>query len=81
MNLEELKEAEDGFDETGRKAIDMYRQKHLQECKSLQRKQKNVKLRETRGKQYAKEIDKCSRGCLGYNSSILVKVITFLHKM
>ncbi|KAM7021677.1 LOW QUALITY PROTEIN: phosducin-like protein 2 [Passerculus sandwichensis] len=55
MNLEELKEAEAGFNETDRKAIDMYRQQQLQEWKCLQRRQKYVKLRESCGKHYAKE--------------------------
>ncbi|NXV12373.1 PDCL2 protein, partial [Cepphus grylle] len=56
MNLEELKEAEDGFDEADRKAIEMYRQQRLQEWKCLQRKQKYGELREICGEHYVKEV-------------------------
>ncbi|KAF1514382.1 Phosducin-like protein 2, partial [Eudyptula albosignata] len=56
MNLEELKEAEDDFDEADRKAIEMYRQQRLQEWKCLQRTQKYGELREICGEQYVKEV-------------------------
>ncbi|NWQ74153.1 PDCL2 protein, partial [Columbina picui] len=56
MNLEELKEAEDDFDEADRKAIEMYRQQRLQEWKRLQRMQKYGELREISGEQYVKEV-------------------------
>ncbi|KAM6205699.1 phosducin-like protein 2 [Sarcoramphus papa] len=56
MNLEELKEAEDDFDEADRKAIEMYRQQRLQEWKCLQRRQKYGELREICGEQYVKEV-------------------------
>ncbi|NWU73063.1 PDCL2 protein, partial [Pterocles burchelli] len=56
MNREELKEAEDDFDEADRKAIEMYRQQRLQEWKSLQRMQKYGELREICGEQYVKEV-------------------------
>ncbi|XP_072718523.1 phosducin-like protein 2 [Ciconia boyciana] len=56
MNLEELKEAEDDFDEADRKAIEMYRQQRLQEWKCLQRMQKYGELREICGEQYVKEV-------------------------
>ncbi|CAN0047435.1 unnamed protein product [Bubo scandiacus] len=56
MNLEELKEAEDDFDEADRKAIQMYREQHLQEWKCLQRRQKYGKLREICGEQDVKEV-------------------------
>ncbi|XP_052538271.1 phosducin-like protein 2 [Tympanuchus pallidicinctus] len=56
MSLEELKEAEDDFDEADRKAIEMYRQQRLQEWKRLQRRQKYGELREISGEQYVKEV-------------------------
>ncbi|XP_042667794.1 phosducin-like protein 2 [Centrocercus urophasianus] len=56
MSLEELKEAEDDFDEADRKAIEMYRQQRLQEWKCLQRRQKYGELREISGEQYVKEV-------------------------
>ncbi|XP_052636975.1 phosducin-like protein 2 [Harpia harpyja] len=56
MTLEELKEAEDDFDETDRKAIEKYRQQRLQEWKCLQRRQKYGELREICGEQYVKEV-------------------------
>nr|XP_021141600.1 phosducin-like protein 2 isoform X3 [Columba livia] len=56
MNLEELKEAEDDFDEADRKAIEMYRQQRLQEWKCLLRMQKYGELREISGEQYVKEV-------------------------
>ncbi|XP_075356611.1 phosducin-like protein 2 [Mycteria americana] len=56
MNLEELKEAEDDFDEADRKAIEIYRQQRLQEWKCLQRMQKYGELREICGEQYVKEV-------------------------
>ncbi|OPJ71138.1 phosducin-like protein 2 [Patagioenas fasciata monilis] len=56
MNLEELKEAEDDFDEADRKAIEMYRQQCLQEWKCLQRMQKYGELREISGEQYVEEV-------------------------
>ncbi|NXW32442.1 PDCL2 protein, partial [Phaetusa simplex] len=56
MNLEELKEAADDFDEADRKAIEMYRQQRLQEWKCLQRRQKYGELRETGEEQYVKEV-------------------------
>ncbi|NXT54609.1 PDCL2 protein, partial [Pluvianellus socialis] len=56
MNLEELKEAEDDFDEADRKAIEAYRQQRLQEWKCLQRRQKYGELREICGEQYVKEV-------------------------
>ncbi|NXQ90066.1 PDCL2 protein, partial [Nyctibius grandis] len=56
MNLEELNEAEDDFDEADRKAIEMYRQQRLQEWKRLQRRQKYGELREICGEQYVKEV-------------------------
>ncbi|KFV44626.1 Phosducin-like 2, partial [Gavia stellata] len=56
MNLEELKEAEDDFDEARRKAIEMDRQQRLQEWKCLQTVQKYGELREICGEQYAKEV-------------------------
>uniref|UniRef100_A0A663M2R7 Phosducin like 2 n=1 Tax=Athene cunicularia TaxID=194338 RepID=A0A663M2R7_ATHCN len=52
MNLEELKETEDDFDEADRKAIQIYRYK----WKCLQRRQKYGKLREIHGEQYVKEV-------------------------
>nr|XP_013028240.2 phosducin-like protein 2 isoform X2 [Anser cygnoides] len=56
MNLKELKEAEDDFDEADRKAVEMYRQQRLQEWKCLQRRQKYGELREISGDQYVKEV-------------------------
>ncbi|NXK18424.1 PDCL2 protein, partial [Arenaria interpres] len=56
MNLEELEEAEDDFDEADRKAIEMYRQQRLQEWKCLRRRQKYGELTEICGEQYVKEV-------------------------
>ncbi|NXG74828.1 PDCL2 protein, partial [Baryphthengus martii] len=56
MNLEELKEAEDDYDEADRKAIEMYRQQRLKEWYCLQRRQKYGELREICGEQYVKEV-------------------------
>ncbi|NWX79710.1 PDCL2 protein, partial [Alca torda] len=56
MNLEELKEAENDFDEADRKVIEIYRQQRLQEWKCLQRRQKYGELREICGEQYIKEV-------------------------
>ncbi|NXG43629.1 PDCL2 protein, partial [Psilopogon haemacephalus] len=56
MNLEELQEAEDGFDEADRKAIETYRQQRMQEWKCLQRRQKYGELREICGDQYVQEV-------------------------
>ncbi|NXV79535.1 PDCL2 protein, partial [Atlantisia rogersi] len=56
MNLEELKEAEDDFDEADRKAIEMHRQQRLKEWKHLQRMQKYGELREISGDQYVQEV-------------------------
>ncbi|NWX99485.1 PDCL2 protein, partial [Nothoprocta ornata] len=56
MNLKELKEAEDDFDEADIKAVEMYRQQRLQEWKRLQRRQKYGELREICGEQYVKEV-------------------------
>ncbi|XP_010210610.1 PREDICTED: phosducin-like protein 2 [Tinamus guttatus] len=56
MNLKELKEAEDDFDEADMKAVEMYRQQRLQEWKHLQRRQKYGELREISGEQYVKEV-------------------------
>ncbi|KAM4674496.1 phosducin-like protein 2 [Amazona ochrocephala] len=56
MNLKELEEAEDDFDEADREAIEKYRQQRLQEWKCLQRRQKYRELREICGEQYVKEV-------------------------
>ncbi|KFQ42714.1 Phosducin-like 2, partial [Nestor notabilis] len=56
MNLKELEEAEDDFDEADREAIEKYRQQRLQEWKCLQRRQKYGELREICGEQYVKEV-------------------------
>ncbi|NXW58816.1 PDCL2 protein, partial [Eurystomus gularis] len=56
INLEELEEAEDDFDEADRKTIEMYRQQCLLEWKCLQRRQKYGELREICGEQYVKEV-------------------------
>ncbi|XP_064005502.1 phosducin-like protein 2 [Pogoniulus pusillus] len=58
MNLEELEEAEDGFDEADRKAVEMYRQQRVEEWKCLQRRQKHGELREICGEQYVQEVTK-----------------------
>ncbi|XP_074011114.1 phosducin-like protein 2 [Numenius arquata] len=56
MNLEELKDTEDDFDEADRKAIEIYRQQRLQEWKCLQRRKKYGELTEICGEQYVKEV-------------------------
>ncbi|XP_054845635.1 phosducin-like protein 2 [Eublepharis macularius] len=56
MNLEQLKEAEDDFDEEDMKAVEMYRKQRLKELKSLQKIQKYGELREISGEQYVKEV-------------------------
>ncbi|NXJ96189.1 PDCL2 protein, partial [Corythaixoides concolor] len=61
MNLEELKEAEDYFDDADRKAVEMYRHRRLQEWKCLQRTPKYGELREICGEQYVKEVTNASK--------------------
>ncbi|KFV92834.1 Phosducin-like 2, partial [Eurypyga helias] len=56
MNLEELQEAEDDFEEADRRAIGMCRHECLQEWKCLQRRQKYGELREICGEEYVKEV-------------------------
>ncbi|NWW85511.1 PDCL2 protein, partial [Rhynochetos jubatus] len=56
MNLEELQEAEDDFEEADRSAVEMYRQQCLQEWKYLRRRQKYGELREICGERYVKEV-------------------------
>uniref|UniRef100_A0A8D0HK85 Phosducin like 2 n=1 Tax=Sphenodon punctatus TaxID=8508 RepID=A0A8D0HK85_SPHPU len=61
MSLEELKEAEDEFDEEDMKAVKMYRQQRFKEWKSLQRRQKYGELIEISGEQYVKEVTKAEK--------------------
>ncbi|XP_053433421.1 phosducin-like protein 2 [Nycticebus coucang] len=56
MTLAQLKEAEDEFDEEDMRAIEIYREKRLQEWKSLTKKQKFGELREISGNQYVNEV-------------------------
>ena len=56
MTLAELKEAEDEFDDEDMRAIEMYREKRLQEWKVLKKKQKFGELREISGNQYVNEV-------------------------
>ncbi|KAJ6668546.1 hypothetical protein lerEdw1_012028 [Lerista edwardsae] len=56
MSLEQLKEAEDVFDEEDMKAVEMYRKQRLEELKSLQKRQRYGELREISGEQYVKEV-------------------------
>ncbi|KAK7831806.1 hypothetical protein U0070_016436, partial [Myodes glareolus] len=56
MTLAQLKEAEDEFDEEDIKAIEIYREKRLQEWKALKKKQKFGELREISGNQYVNEV-------------------------
>ncbi|XP_064142386.1 phosducin-like protein 2 [Loxodonta africana] len=56
MNLAQLKEAEDEFDDEDMRAIEIYREKRLQEWKALKKKQKFGELREISGNQYVKEV-------------------------
>uniref|UniRef100_F7BBC6 Phosducin domain-containing protein n=1 Tax=Monodelphis domestica TaxID=13616 RepID=F7BBC6_MONDO len=56
MTLTQLKEAEDDFDDEDMKAMEIYRQKHLQEWKALQKTQKFGEQREISGDQYVKEV-------------------------
>ncbi|NXX47828.1 PDCL2 protein, partial [Tricholaema leucomelas] len=60
MTLEELKEAEDDFDEADRKAVEMYRQQRVEEWRCLQRRQKYGELREICGEQYVQEVTKAA---------------------
>ncbi|XP_073747806.1 phosducin-like protein 2 isoform X1 [Callorhinus ursinus] len=56
MTLAQLKEAEDEFDEEDMRAIEIYREKRLQEWKALRKKQKFGELREISGNQYVNEV-------------------------
>ncbi|XP_014408426.2 phosducin-like protein 2 [Camelus ferus] len=56
MTLAQLKEAEDEFDDEDLKAIEIYREKRLQEWKALKKKQKFGELREISGNQYVNEV-------------------------
>ncbi|XP_055444587.1 phosducin-like protein 2 isoform X1 [Bubalus kerabau] len=56
MTLAELKDAEDEFDDEDMKAIEIYREKRLQEWKALKKKQKFGELREISGNQYVNEV-------------------------
>uniref|UniRef100_A0ACB8E7T0 Phosducin-like protein 2 n=1 Tax=Sphaerodactylus townsendi TaxID=933632 RepID=A0ACB8E7T0_9SAUR len=56
MSLEQLKEAEDDFDEEDMKAMEMYRKQRLKELKSLQKRQRYGELKEIAGEQYVKEV-------------------------
>ncbi|XP_053109815.1 phosducin-like protein 2 [Hemicordylus capensis] len=56
MSMEQLKEAEDVFDEEDMKAVEMYRKQRLEELKSLQKRQRFGELREISGDQYVKEV-------------------------
>ncbi|XP_061440136.1 phosducin-like protein 2 isoform X1 [Rhineura floridana] len=56
MNMKQLKEAEDEFDEEDMKAVEMYRKQRLEELKSLQKGQRYGELREISGEQYVKEV-------------------------
>ncbi|XP_055290360.1 phosducin-like protein 2 [Moschus berezovskii] len=56
MTLAELKEAEDEFDDEDMRAIEIYREKRLQEWKVLKKKQKFGELREISGNQYVNEV-------------------------
>ncbi|XP_052591163.1 phosducin-like protein 2 [Peromyscus californicus insignis] len=56
MTLAQLDEAEDEFDEEDIKAIEIYREKRLQEWKALTKKQKFGELREISGNQYVNEV-------------------------
>ncbi|XP_042326083.1 phosducin-like protein 2 isoform X1 [Sceloporus undulatus] len=56
MNLKQLKEAEDDFDEEDRKAVEKYRRQRLEELKSLQKRQRYGELIEISGQQYVKEV-------------------------
>ncbi|KAI4585627.1 hypothetical protein MJG53_005861 [Ovis ammon polii x Ovis aries] len=56
MTLAELKETEDEFDDEDMRAIEIYREKRLQEWKVLKKKQKFGELREISGNQYVNEV-------------------------
>ncbi|XP_070805042.1 phosducin-like protein 2 [Pituophis catenifer annectens] len=56
MNLKQLKEAEDDFDEEDLKAVEMYRKQRLAELKVLQKRQRYGELNEISGDQYVKEV-------------------------
>ncbi|KAL7981788.1 hypothetical protein Chor_000845 [Crotalus horridus] len=56
MNLKQLKEAEDDFDEEELKAVEMYRKQRLAELKALQKRQKFGELNEISGDQYVREV-------------------------
>ncbi|XP_060103288.1 phosducin-like protein 2 [Heteronotia binoei] len=56
MNLEQLKEAEDVFDDEDMKAVEMYRKRRLKELKALQKTHRYGELREISGEQYVKEV-------------------------
>ncbi|XP_038625234.1 phosducin-like protein 2 isoform X1 [Tachyglossus aculeatus] len=56
MSLTQLEEAEDEFDEEDMKALEVYRQRRMQEWKALQKRQKFGELREISGNQYVREV-------------------------
>ncbi|XP_074085499.1 phosducin-like protein 2 isoform X2 [Macrotis lagotis] len=56
MTLGQLKEAEDDFDDEDMRAMEIYRQKRLQEWKARQKIKKFGELREISGNQYVKEV-------------------------
>ncbi|XP_069780742.1 phosducin-like protein 2 isoform X2 [Narcine bancroftii] len=56
MNLAELKEAEDEFDEEDERAIEMYRCQRVAEWQAVQRKRRFGELAELQGNEYVKQI-------------------------
>lgn len=62
MTLQDLKEAEDEFDEEDERAIELYRQKRLLEWKSLQKTQVFGELTEIPGDQYINEVTNAREG-------------------
>nr|XP_034967925.1 phosducin-like protein 2 [Zootoca vivipara] len=80
MNLKQLKEAEDEFDEEDRKAVEMYRKRRLEE---LQKGQRFGELREISGEQYVKEVTNAQKGVWVvihlYRSSIPLCVLINRH--
>ncbi|XP_003221609.1 phosducin-like protein 2 [Anolis carolinensis] len=61
MNLKQLKEAEDEFNEEDMKAVEMYRKQRLEELKSLWKQQRYGELVEIAGEQYVKEVSNAGK--------------------
>ncbi|KAM6440296.1 phosducin-like protein 2 [Liasis olivaceus] len=83
MNLKQLKEAEDDFDEEDLKAVERYRKQRLEELKAVQKRQTFGELKEISGDQYVKEVTNAPEDVWViihlYNSSIPICALVNRH--